>query len=155
MRILGHCWHQLLCCIFCFVFFSNVSYKLQSWLIAGSKLTSTLAVLLLASYPLPWILKKRTLLFYNFDKIPGQEAQQFDNYINALLSEAENKAKGYTLDIANRLYLGKNLTLKEAYLKIIASHFTGQLRQVDFKETDAVVQVRDNASSHFCIRHFN
>ncbi|VDK50599.1 unnamed protein product, partial [Gongylonema pulchrum] len=70
----------------------------------------------------------------------GQSAKQFDEYVYALLSDIGKKNKSYTLDTANRLYLGEKFVLKEAYQKIIQTHYAGQLRQVDFKQVEAIVK---------------
>lgn len=90
---------------------------------------------------------KKLFLFHNFDKILGQNAHRFNHYISTLLADIGNKSKGYTLDTANRLYMAKKFALKQAYLKIIESHFAGQLRQVDFAQAAAVVEVRNIYSS--------
>ncbi|VDN39136.1 unnamed protein product, partial [Gongylonema pulchrum] len=69
----------------------------------------------------------------------GQSDEQFVDYISKLLADVNSADKGVTLDTANRLYVEKNFTLLEAFLKIIESHFAGQLQQVEFKQKKAVV----------------
>uniref|UniRef100_A0A183D381 SERPIN domain-containing protein n=1 Tax=Gongylonema pulchrum TaxID=637853 RepID=A0A183D381_9BILA len=99
-----------------------------------------------------------------FDKFAGQTDEQFVNYISALFADVNSAEKGVTLDAANRLYVEKSFTLEEAFLKIIASHFAGQLQQVHFMDKEVVVheinswvakQTRDKIKNLVCVENIH
>ncbi|VDN24085.1 unnamed protein product, partial [Gongylonema pulchrum] len=85
----------------------------------------------------------------------GQTDEEFVDYISTLFADVNSAEKGVTLDAANRLYVEENFILEEAFLKIIASHFAGQLQQVHFMYKEVVVHTRDKIKNLVCVENIH